>query len=523
MTPCDLHQHLIPLAALYPEIHYRFKAFPFSRYFLRQPEIIADAPSRLEPGHPLPILLLIKDGDQFPVILEGVNVEAQSGDQYFRRHISFGREIVSNRWWHHLAWVNLPVTDGIWEINVTWRLQIGDRHYNVKNDNLPGLSHRPLSVRYSGAHLLRREGWIFGDFHAHTAYTEDQVEFGAPLAIYPILGEAAGLSFALPADHSYDLDDLPGSFTETDPALARFRFRSTEIDRLNREHQGKFCLLHGYELSVANSRRKNVHLLLANQRDFLPGSGDSAEKWFQTDAELTIERALGRMQNNALAFAAHPMMKPPLLQRWLLGRGSWGKADLQNEKIQGLQVWNGAETKDFDRGLRTWIKGLLTGKRWKLVAGSDTHGNFNRYRQVHFPMLKLKEANTQVFGEVRTGIHLSGELTPVNILNALMTGRSLITDGPFADLQWHPGSEGGKQALIEAKSTKEFGSLAKIRLLWGAVGQKNERLLWEKAPREEYSFSSRESSNESSGYLRLEVLTASGRRAFTNPVFSDGR
>ncbi len=520
----DDPQVLLPLIALYPEIHYRFKAFPLNRYFRSQPEIIADAPFRLEPGHALPVLLLVKDSDRFPIILEGVNIEAQGREQYFRRHFSFGRELICKRWWHHIEWVELPdESDCTWEINVTWRVQIADRHYNITNDNLPGLSHGPLKVRQSGQSLPRKDGWIFGDLHAHTSYTEDQVEFGAPLDAYYHLGQACGLSFSLTADHSYDLDDLPGSFNENDPNLTRFKFRSAEIARLNRDHQGAFSLIPGCELSVANDRGRNVHLLLLNQREFLPGSGDSAERWFHTRAEFSIDEVIKKLKDEVLAVAAHPLMKPPLLQRLFLKRGSWKRKDLYNEKISALQIWNGQDGKDFRKGIETWVKGLLRGKRWKILAGSDAHGNFNRYRQVGFAMLRLKESNQHIFGQVRTGVRLAGNLSPDNLTNSLKSAPSLVTDGPFAHLELKSQQDGSMLAQVEASSTSEFGELSTVRLYWGNKGEKAERILQEGGIKGGYSATLYSKIEDLNGYLRVEAITNAGRRALTNPLFLNGQ
>ena len=44
----------LPGALLYAEMHYRWWPLP-SRYFRKEPEILADAPRRVEPGRPLPI------------------------------------------------------------------------------------------------------------------------------------------------------------------------------------------------------------------------------------------------------------------------------------------------------------------------------------------------------------------------------------------------------------------------------------------------------------------------------------
>lgn len=508
-----------PLAVLYPEIHYRFRAFPFSLYYRRRPEIIADAPHRLEPRQALPVLLLIKDADSFPLTLDNLTIEAKSGRRTFSHNTNFSGEVIKRRWWHHIEWVNLPDESPCdWKIDVTWRVQIGSRRFVIRNDNLPGLSHSPLKVFQSGEPLPRSEGWIFGDLHVHTAYTEDQVEFGAPLAAYAPLGEAQGLNFAFAADHSYDLDDLPGSFTRNDPGLMRFDYRNMEIQRLNEESSGRFVLLPGFELTARNIGGKNVHLLLINQQDFLPGSGDSAERWLATRSESTITEVLNRLEGGVLPIAAHPAMKPALLQRWLLGRGHWDKADLDNTNLFGLQVWNGEISEDFRRGVQIWVQGLLSGKQWRFIAGSDAHGNFNRYRQVGFPMLKLIEADKHVFGTVRTGVHLTEALSANNLFEALKSGRSLVTNGPFAEVSIDPQND-SRGAKISACSTSEFGSLSDIKLWWGKKGRETEQSLWQEQFNGDYSFESSIPLGVEKGYLRLEVLTSSGRLCLTNPVF----
>jgi hypothetical protein len=59
---------------LYAETHYHFRFAP-SLLYRRRPEIIADAPHRLEPGKALPVLLIIKDAHRFPVALQQVRAE----------------------------------------------------------------------------------------------------------------------------------------------------------------------------------------------------------------------------------------------------------------------------------------------------------------------------------------------------------------------------------------------------------------------------------------------------------------
>lgn len=516
----ELPPHFIPLIGLYPEIHYRFKAFPLSFYYRRQPEMICDAPRRLEPGQPLPILLIIKDADRFPVRLQGVNLDVKGRDTYYTHHVNFGQEFVSKRWWHHIEYIDLPDESPCeWEIQPTWRIQIRGRYRAIKTDNLSGLSHGPLKIMQPGYPLPCEDGWIFGDLHAHTAYTEDQIEFGAPLAAYPAMGKASGLTFALTADHSYDLDDLPGSFTESDPKLTRFNERAAAIERLNKDHAGSFALLPGYELSCANSKGNTVHLLLLNQKRFLPGSGDSAERWSQLQSELSLDKAIQRRDEGVLSIAAHPLMKVPILERWLLGRDNWKQSDLENGELFGLQVWNGGKGRDFRRGLNAWIEGLLQGRHWKILAGSDAHGNFNRYRQVAFPMVKLREADRQIFGEVRTCVYLQKDLNVENIVETLRNEPSLVSDGPHAHLSLATDSDGSQHAAITARSSPEFGSLRSVKLYWGAEGEKKERILLEDTQPGRLEAEYRHEIGETRGYLRLEVTTETDRLCLTNPVF----
>ena len=84
---------LVSFPLLYAETHYRFKYF-FS--FLRkdEPEILADIPHRLEPDAALPVLLLIKDSNLYPIELIRVKIDLrQEGKQIYADEIDFSLKI----------------------------------------------------------------------------------------------------------------------------------------------------------------------------------------------------------------------------------------------------------------------------------------------------------------------------------------------------------------------------------------------------------------------------------------------
>ena len=57
----------------YAEIHYR-PGFVPSFLFTKWPEIVCDAPTRIDPGRPIPIFIIIKDAHRYPIQLEKVVV-----------------------------------------------------------------------------------------------------------------------------------------------------------------------------------------------------------------------------------------------------------------------------------------------------------------------------------------------------------------------------------------------------------------------------------------------------------------
>ena len=100
-----------------------------------------------------------------------------------------------------------------------------------------------------------------------------------------------------------------------------------------------------------------------------------------------------------------------------------------------MQIYNGYADHHFRSGIAEWIKLLLNGKRLSIIAGNDAHGNFARFRQIKFPFLSMTEHEHQIFGKGRTAVFLKNSLTRKAVLQALVQGRSAITDGPMAEIQ----------------------------------------------------------------------------------------
>ena len=534
--PVDIHIHwyyLLTPIFMYAEIHYRIGRI-FSRYFKREPEIVADAPSRLATGKKLPVFLCIKDAHRYPIELSSVIVTATAPT---------GTVILLDK-----DFAGLPVLDSLWtelyqfelpqnmlgdiNVNVAVEYIVQGEHKTCVNDNYALTSHSPFNIFIDDHPRPCGEDWHFGDMHTHSHLTSDQVEFGAPFEITAAMARAMELDFFASADHSYDLDDRPDNYLLNDDRAPKWDLMWERIERLNSENAG-FVILPGEELSAGNAKNQNVHYLIFNNDAFFRGGGDGAEQWPQTQPQHSIAEVLPQLRHGAVSFASHPEIKPPFLQRLLLRRGSWGRQDYSHKGLTGVQLWNGDTEHFLRKGLPRWIELLLSGRRLVLIAGTDAHGNFNRFRQIGLPHVSMREEEREIFGTAVTGVYIKNELTVASLVEALQRGRVIVTDGPFAafTIQHSTGTArigdemSQTQGLIEIKalSSPSYGAIKKATLIIGDPAAKKEtqrplhipsgsvnllqKFFVEKLPRP--------------GYIRLELETQSKQHyhCLTNPIF----
>jgi hypothetical protein len=518
---------LIWLPVLYAETHYRFGWLP-GRIHQSEPEIIADCPSRIKQGDLLPVLIIVKDANLYPVCLAEIAVYSGSDLLY---HQSPALDLHSRYEEHILEVPTAGLAEGIVPLNVRITYRTGSTIKICWNDNHRGSSHAPLPLYVSSESLPRLNGCLFGESHAHTVYTSDQVEFGASLPATARLAEAMGLDFFCATDHSYDLDDLPDHYLINDPSLAKWNLFLQEAENFNSQHT--FRIIPGEEVTVRNSRNKNVHCLVYNSRRFFPGSGDGAEKWLRTHSELSITDLLRSLPEGACAFAAHPAEKPPFLQRLLLNRGTWRRQDCRAEHLSGMQFINHSGAAIDKQGKQLWIAMLLNGKRMIGLAGNDAHGNFSRFRQIGIPTLTMRENYLHLFGHWRTGVYVSGEKKDTaSVLKAIRQGACFMTNGPALSLtaydrqacRQHTGNrlENIGRIKVAARSSREFSALKSVTISGGFSGEKREYTVFRQeaaAQQFEYNLEIDFLPQRRNGYIRAEITTQSGRSALSNPIW----
>lgn len=536
LTDLSFTHWLLPFL-LYAETHYRFRYF-FSYLKKPEPELIADAPHLVEPHQPIPLLILAKDAHRYPCKLLSIHAKVIHGN-----NVILDRELLATllTLQEHYCWrvfhLDLPQVSGWVEIDVTFEIEVNGKRKSYHNDNHKTSSHKRLRVYVAREPLPRFERLCLGDCHTHSTYTDDQVEFGSPLEAAVELCKSMGLSFFCVTDHSYDLDDRIDNYLLNDPSLPKWHFLQHTVNEINRA-ENNFAVIRGEEVSCRNSAGKNVHLLLLGNKKFIPGAGDSAERWLYTRSELSAQDILVNNDETVVAIAAHPREAVPFLQRVLLGRGQWAHEDLIEDRLQGIQFANGARDEGYQEGYAEWIKGLLSGRRLYAYGGNDAHGNFNRFRQIGIPFFRIQEDDNQLFGRVRTGVFLEEKVSETALLKSLKSGRAIVTDGPVLNVRTTKDQAGtviGSEVVarkvklfFSARSSVDYGEIEGVKIFKGYIGSPEEELVLDERPAIGTFGLDRvlEQEVEQAFYVRAELYTRADTAfdkkahfALTNPVW----
>lgn len=536
---------LIPLLMLYPEIHYRFRFFLFSNYFKKEPEILVDMPYKTIVGYQLPVFLIIKDAHKYPV--EIINVKfsfRHSNRSTFQKIYDLNLKIKAP-FFSKTFFFDFTGQTGFSKLTAEIEYKIRGKIRRVINDNFLLKEKRLSTFLNDNEELFNRTEQ--GDIHVHSAYTADQVEFGALPKDIKTAALAMNQHFTALTDHSYDLDDLENNYLINDPDLKKFKKMQTDCHKYS---DNNFVMIKGEEITVRNSQDRNIHLLALDEDKFLEGKGDGAEQWLNRDSFFNVDEAVREVSKTTVMIAAHPLTPTPLLERFLIKRGEWQPSDLLNPAVKVWQIMNGEEDAGFIRGMNLWTNQLLSGSEKFIAAGNDSHGNFAAFRQIKLPMFSMIRAEKQLFGRWRTVVNTATKNVEA-ILQAISNGNSYITNGPHLQIrisnpkissddlqsdvtdlkslgQTLVSASGEVICNLEVNSSLHSGKIILIKLFYGEIGTENEKMVdfaFEKQLHS-YSFSKKISFNKN-GYLRVEVYAESADRfgkhvlhkAFSNPIF----
>lgn len=479
---------IVPLIGMYAEMHFRFWV-PFSRYFIKEPELIFDMPWRLNPGQQPTVFLIVKDAHLYPTHLKSISIEIfQAGKQMASLNWQLEETIRDRQKEFKFVLEQATLPPGHYQVLPHLRYEVAGKIREMVVDNYSGIRKTPLGVTVSAEPLPTLPGWVRGDTHVHTSLTTDQIEFGASPENTQLAAQLLGLDFLTATDHSYDLDDYPDDYLTNDPELKKWHQSRKALAELNQN--GLPTIIPGEEISVANGRGATVHLLHYNDPMYHPGNGDSGEEWPKVQSELTIDDVLKRRSPETISVGAHTGYKFSWLQSLLLKRGSWESADHQQEGLNGVQILCGTPAYEaFHASRQLWIEALLQGYKLAVYGGSDGHGNFNRSWHVQLPLWSLATHEDQILGQSRTLLK-SKSVQIGDLIDAMRHRRTALSTGPIGDMilrvkdrHWGIGdvvSIAGEQQLVlnaSGMNTAEFGLDLDVSIYSGNLESRQETLI----------------------------------------------
>jgi hypothetical protein len=525
---------------LYAETHFKFFSFFPNLLFKKSPEVIFDLPRRLEPGNDLPIVLLVNDIDRFPFECTEVKIAVTQKNRppALFQFIDVQKNIIEHPFsFQSLIYVfTIPrnrLINGIGHINCSATIRSKNKTQTIINDNLTTSSKLPFSCFFAEESLPGHEWCSYGDLHVHSHFSQSHVEFGPPVQIIDLFSACYGTDFIAITDHSYDLSCAMENYLLPDESLRRWEILKTEVSRKDL----KKIILLGEEISCLNSMRKVIHLCGFGHERFIPGTADGARKNAGKEPQLSIEQVISLLhQQEGVAFAAHPGSKAGFMQRIFLKRGIWTSKDLSNE-INGIQAINNGFGISWQRAKVLWIKELLKGKKISIIAGNDSHGDFNRYRCLAVPFMLIKEMFERHFCAAMTGTFEKIN-SKKQLLELLKNGNTFVTTGPMLCLSAsdsiadytigrNRNSFNKENVTIIIISNYEFGELSCVKLFRGNYSIGIETLFFIKHFKNEGFRASVQVSIKSiagqKGYLRAEAecKTSDGTMHYsaTSPVY----
>lgn len=528
----------LPLILGYAEIHFRFfRLFP-SLLYKKQPEVYFDVPRRLEPGEDLPIILIINELQQFPSVLSEVSVAVTMNN--IPNLFSFNKlekfEIIHPLMKNLRAFIftikREMIPNGKVFINAKVILKQGKKNRIIFNDNLQTSSKLPFTCFISDNSLPGHEFCMYGDLHVHSHYSQSHVEFGPPVRVIDSVAKASGLDLVGITDHSYDLACSINNYLLQDQSLERWKALRNEIENLN---LFKTIIIPGEEVSCLNNSGKVVHLNGLGLSRYIPGTLDGARPNIYFKTQLTIDQAVNEIhQQNGIAFAAHPGSQTGFLQELFLSRGRWSLKELESQ-LDGIQALNSGFDGAWERGKHLWISMLQKGRRVPLLGGNDAHGDFNRYRALSIPFIKIYEGFERFMGAGKTGIFGKWNSSD-QILQQIKNGSTFVTTGPFISISYTESPEQNAISsntipsetaylFVIAVSTEEFGRLEQVKIYCGCENQTEETLI-KSTSYKEIIFKTvipiQLASLPKSRYLRAEAVSTNQERryiAFSSACF----
>ncbi|MFC1477082.1 hypothetical protein ACFL6L_01320 [candidate division KSB1 bacterium] len=494
------------------------------------PDIIADAPKRIDAKQPLPLVCFVRCGNAGPLAIESISIKiSQNGKTVLSTTLLQQPARIERPFWQRIFTVQLPSDlEGFFFVNTFIRIEYEGKSRTIHNSSFSGFKNIPLTIFRATEQFPRLDGFRFGDIHFHSYDTSTLYQTGFPLPGSAEVARAIGIDFYTVSFHSYA--QLRANDAKQ-PAWDLFR---KKIEKWNENND--IIVLPGEEIGCRNSRGGTVQMLSLNGSEFVVGTGNAPYRMLQRRSEHTIKEAVDHAGGTAANFALPSEVKRKSFRRFFSYSGKWKQTDIAANSISGIFLRNAPLESLRNNEISFWIQSLLQGKKRYIVTGGHASGNLNVRHFSRFASLKTEKDIFHVFGSIRTGIYTKKTLTKEVVLSCVKKGRSVVTNGPIMNFiimseneqRAYLGEEiSGHTFTLKYKglSTPEFGPIRKVEIFIGDIASRTEESVFtfnfhDKKYKMQQEFSIEPRSEL--GYIRCELLTQNEQDVhfcFTNPIW----
>ncbi len=476
-------------------------------------EFVVDAPWRIIKGKDIPVLLIIHDSDEarglvakkplsIGIPIREIEVTIYDSD----------RKLLSNRTFNAtqlgapVSGAPLMISQESWTKEVVFSPSdfigkgpgyMGSTEIEAVFKLIRGEETRTSYMIIEKEDLTSFPDWYLGEIQSYSNYTDTEFDFGAPLESISKAGNCIGLDWLAITDNSTS----PG-FSNSNAFVERNLKMETQNGILPKP------LLLPAEEVICSHDDGGVGVqygkLLVYGAGYIESTHDPRGNSLSTGEVIAAVAEAG-----GASYVEEMLTDNALYAPW----------DTLPKNLTGIEIWNGGDpfTGDNGRILDRWVSFLLEGKRPYGIAGSGAGGEFDK------------------LGRVRTCAFLPDGLSQEKLINALVGGNTILTNGPLVIFTAENENKsefiigGNSEAFLQGKEITlnykykcdpSFGVIDELTMHIGTTGE-NETSVQLDMDEKEIDITPYLLPNKET-YIRMSVRSALDESKFyglTNPIW----
>lgn len=444
--------------------------------------ITIDAPYRVEPGQPVPLICRFQHSQVIPFVIDSISIKiSQSGTKIGHASLLKNPVDIQTSFWRKVFYVDIPEkSNGVLKVEAMMKINVNGKTKKIRIGTVAGGS-KSLFVYRSKELLPKLSNYYIGDFQFFNCLSPEEKLTQKSLSESARVAKSMGLKFFTTTDTLHN-GSKAGNGSNGNGSWERFK-ESLEIWN----QKSDLVILPGEKIVCKNCSNRDIDLLVLNYSKSVSGSANGNGKHAHKKPAMRLKEVVGSVTAKALTFAVRPVRKLTFLDKWLLGKGIWSKPDLSLSGLTGIQVNNAPDYNSLGLEIKKWTDVLLKGERKIIITGSEYSDSLNGGNG--YKVSSKSGGIPQIMQKARTGVLCKQPATADTIIASLERGNSVITNGPLMDftvkndtgVKTRLGGEiegSSFEVKFKAVSTPEYGPLLNLKIFAGDIKSGVEELIF---------------------------------------------